>query len=640
MAERFQTVFTLPENLYLEGAPVRITAGALQRIAANGQMLAQVTLQNIGSKPVKGAKIVIRPLDVAGRPLGLPTIFPILDFYAERGAFFGQDAMIPLPDFSTRRIAAFVTEVIFADDTVWAAPAGGEWTPMEPQKPLAEALGDPEMVKQYRLRFGEDAEYQPDRVADLWRCACGAVNRKDENICHACRKVAGALFDPELMQELGKEKDARLEAERIEREAREEEARKKAEEKKAAAEAARKKLVKILKIAVPALVAVIAAVLIVTKVVIPNSSYNKAVALLEDGKYKEAAAAFDALGDYKDSKDLAGEAQEKQAAAEKLAEVAEQIAEAEALEKDGKIAEAAMAFYALKEADPSYLEHSFALWDKIAQRKSISSVFDIVGLRSDGTVIALGKNNFGEHDVSDWTNIIDVSSANVHTVGLRDDGTAVATGSNKYGQCNLTDFTDCVAISACGWHTVGVRADGTVVAAGCNEYGESDVSDWTGIVAVSAGWHNTVGLRANGTVVAFGDNSYGESNVAGWKDIVAVSAGRFHTVGLRADGTVVAVGDNEFGQCDVSDWTDIVAVSAGQFHTVGLRADGTVVAVGNNDYGQCDVSSWSDIVAISAGGVHTLGLRADGSAVAIGDTEDSRCDVSDWTDMKLPSNKK
>ena len=334
MAERFQTVFTLPENLYLEGAPVRITAGALQRIAANGQMLAQVTLQNIGPKPVKGAKIVIRPLDVAGRPLGLPTIFPILDFYAERGALFGQDAMIPLPDFSTRRIAAFVTEVIFADDTVWAAPAGGEWTPTEPQKPLAEALGDPELVKQYQLRFGEDAAFQPDRVADLWRCTCGAVNRKDENICHACRKVAGALFDPELMQELGKEKDARLEAERIEREAREEEARKKAEEKKAAAEAARKKIVKILKIAVPALVAVIAAVLIVTDVVIPNSKYNKAVALMEDGKYEEAVAAFEAMDGYKDSDNMINEVHYR---------------EADALFEDGKYAEAVKAFQALKD---------------------------------------------------------------------------------------------------------------------------------------------------------------------------------------------------------------------------------------------------------------------------------------------------
>ena len=69
-----------------------------------------------------------------------------------------------------------------------------------------------------------------------------------------------------------------------------------------------------------------------------------------------------------------------------------------------------------------------------------------------------------------------VSAGGSHTVGLRADGTVVAVGWNQYGQCDVSGWTDIVAISAGLSHTVGLRADGTVVAVGWNEYGQCDVS--------------------------------------------------------------------------------------------------------------------------------------------------------------------
>ena len=229
-----------------------------------------------------------------------------------------------------------------------------------------------------------------------------------------------------------------------------------------------------------------------------------------------------------------------------------------------------------------------------------------------------------------------ISAGFFHTVGLKADGTVVAEGEKNYGQCNVSNWTDIVAISAGSSHTVGLKSNGTVVAVGCNGDGRCNVSYWTNIVAVSAGGSHTVGLKSDGTVVAVGDNDDGECNVRGWRDIVAVSAGCGHTVGLKADGTVVAVGSNWIGQCNVSGWTDIVAVSAGAWHTVGLKADGTVMAVGRDYYGQCNVSDWTDIVAVSAGKFHTVGLKSDGTVVAVGDNDDGQCNVSDWTDIKLP----
>ena len=265
-----------------------------------------------------------------------------------------------------------------------------------------------------------------------------------------------------------------------------------------------------------------------------------------------------------------------------------------------------------------------------------AGVCTTVGLKADGTVVAVGDNVYGQCNVSGWTDIVAVSSGFFHTVGLKSDGTVVAVGRNGSGRCDVGNWTDIVAISTGYHHTVGLKSDGTVVAVGENEKGRCDVYGWTDIVAVSAGGDHTVGLKSDGTVVTVGDNEDGQCNVNGWTDIVAISAGKYHTVGLKSDGTVVAVGANGFGRCDVDGWTDIVAVSAGGFHTVGLKADGTVVAMGDNRSGQCDVSGWTDIVAIGAGGRHTVGLKLDGTVVAVGNNEVGQCNVSDWTDIKLP----
>ena len=179
-----------------------------------------------------------------------------------------------------------------------------------------------------------------------------------------------------------------------------------------------------------------------------------------------------------------------------------------------------------------------------------------------------------------------------HTVGLKSDGTVVAVGYNDYGQCNVSGWSNIVAVSCGRHHTVGLKSDGTVVAVGNNGNGKRNVSGWSNIVAVAGGYSHTVGLKSDGTVVAVGNNDYGQCNVSGWSNIVAVAGRYLHTVGLKSDGTVVAVGYNDYGQRNVSGWSNIVAVSCGRYHTVGLKSDGTVVAVGDNGNGQCNVQSW------------------------------------------------
>lgn len=392
-------------------------------------------------------------------------------------------------------------------------------------------------------------------------------------------------------------------------------------EKILAADKKRAKRNKIMAVAILCIVAVVIVGIIVAKAfVLPNIQYNNAMALYNNEKFDEATQVFEKLGNYKDSP-------------EKIKEI--QYHQAEQLYEQNKYGKAAFAFNALGNYKDSS-EKASAIWEKVTQREVISAYSATIGLKTDGTVVASGRNLLGECDVENWANIVSISNGANYTVGLKTDGTVVAVGYNYDSQCDVDNWSDIVSISAGERHTVGLKSDGTVVAVGNNSYGQCDVGDWIDIIAISAGYDHTVGLKADGTVVAVGNTKNGQCDVKSWADITAVSAGCFYTVGLKSDGTVVAVGSAKYGQCDVEDWTEIVSVSAGGFHTVGLKSDGTVITAGDNGKGQRNVITWTDIVAVSAGFSHTVGLKADGTVVAVGDNQSGQCDVEGWKDIKVP----
>ena len=52
----------------------------------------------------------------------------------------------------------------------------------------------------------------------------------------------------------------------------------------------------------------------------------------------------------------------------------------------------------------------------------------------------MGHAKDGRCDVSSWRDLVAVSAGGTYTVGLRADGTAVAVGFNGSGQCDVTSW--------------------------------------------------------------------------------------------------------------------------------------------------------------------------------------------------------
>ncbi len=345
MSERYSKLFSLPENLYTEGSPVIIAAGALLKDNQTGRVIAQLKLRNISSKAIKAATVFLSLMNTAGNPLGESVRYEYLDLSSTRDTDFGSKSAIPLPDASTRSFSVAVAEVIFADNSVWNAN-DATWEPLKSPEALTSRL-DGEMVKQFRIEYGSRAKNFFLEQKDLWYCVCGAVNHREEDVCHSCRKAICDLRDIDLgnLKEL---KERRLIRER-------EQAEKEAATARERREAAIKTAQKTGKIAVVAILLTIIVIGLV-KTIPPIvqvrkeekarlNAYNSAIALVDAKQYDEAIAILQELADYKDA------AQQMQIAKEGRQEMrnADAYAKAVALLEEKHYAGAISAFEALGE---------------------------------------------------------------------------------------------------------------------------------------------------------------------------------------------------------------------------------------------------------------------------------------------------
>ena len=186
-----------------------------------------------------------------------------------------------------------------------------------------------------------------------------------------------------------------------------------------------------------------------------------------------------------------------------------------------------------------------------------------VFLKSNGTVWATGQNDNGElgdgtttgsnksvqvldADGNELSGIVKISAGTFHTAYLKSDGTVLASGKNNYAQLGDSTWSN---------RTRAVQVKDT------------DGSELTGVVDVSVAGFHSLYLKSDGTAWGVGNNSIGRlgdgttsnSNVPvqvtsavsspfGAVGLKETAGGRHHTIYLRSDGTVWAVGKNDYGQ--------------------------------------------------------------------------------------------
>ncbi len=269
-------------------------------------------------------------------------------------------------------------------------------------------------------------------------------------------------------------------------------------------------------------------------------------------------------------------------------------------------------------------------------------------------------------DVLSGKTMVGLATGYSHSLGLCSDGTVVAWGRNQNGQLGNNFPADSF---------VPVAVNNTGVLSGKT------------VVAIAAGFSHNLALCSDGTIAAWGLNNRGQlgnnstvdspvpitvaaNGALTGKTVVSVAAGSQHSLALCSDGTIAAWGGNDFGQLGdnstagssvpvavtttgVLSGKTVVTISAGSFHSLALCADGTVATWGFNESGQLGnnstissalpvaitnngVLSGKTVVAIAAGFAHSLALKSDGTVACWGLNSSGQLGVGSTTNRSLP----
>jgi alpha-tubulin suppressor-like RCC1 family protein/uncharacterized protein (DUF2345 family) len=303
-----------------------------------------------------------------------------------------------------------------------------------------------------------------------------------------------------------------------------------------------------------------------------------------------------------------------------------------------------------------------------------------------GTVFGWG-NDFPNSptELSGLSGVVAVADGR-HSLFLKSDGTVMARGWNDFGQLGdgtitpgsvqtpapVSGLSDVVAIAVGKTHSIALKSDGTVWTWGRNDDGQLgveggdqstpvQVTGLSGMVAIAAGERHSLALKCDGTVWAWGFNGWRQLGVSGppgsvitpvqvpdLSGMVAIEAGNTHSVALSSDGTVWAWGGNQLGELgrggvwvsggEYPLWSStpqpvmggafsgVTKISSSVHHTLAVKSDGTVWAWGENDLwgrlGNGGTTSsgtpvqavgLSDIVAVAGGSAHSVALKGDGT---------------------------
>ena len=204
MPQNVEKIYSLPENLYSEGSPIIICEGGLFKVNATNALTAKLCFLNISDKEIKFLKVTLTCLDSMMSPVGGKVDYEYALMPVSRGDEFGGATTIKIPIPTAKAFSLTVSEVGFADNTLWLY-GGGEWESVPRQARLDSTIFDEYALRGYRSLYGEGAEYAPAKYKDIWLCACGAVNSSDDERCYRCNSAYSEMssFDVNELHDKG-----------------------------------------------------------------------------------------------------------------------------------------------------------------------------------------------------------------------------------------------------------------------------------------------------------------------------------------------------------------------------------------------------------------------------------------------------
>lgn len=218
-----------------------------------------------------------------------------------------------------------------------------------------------------------------------------------------------------------------------------------------------------------------------------------------------------------------------------------------------------------------------------------------------------------------------IASSGSHIVVVKPDGTVIATGKNDYGQCNVSGWRDVIAVQCDRFGTVGVTSAGTVYYTGTNLEKQAQCRSWTRIKEVGFASSCVVGLRYDGTVVATHSTNTGigkgnAPDITTWSGISQLRFGGGTVAGITTDQKLLHVSRNCYQRCETTYSNGAQNVDDAAIGFIGstllLKVDGSVSVHGaglNPPLAPTHLNKQYGIVKIYMSGKRPLAILGDGS---------------------------
>lgn len=199
MADRFERLYELPNNLYTTGSPLIVSGGALLKDKESGSVLVQLKFQSVSSVTIKAVSVDISAFDVTGQKLAGQNNYQYLDLFAHEGDFFGSKKAIIMPDATTRSFEITKICVVFDDGAI--ANVLPPLTSLPKETSLINTLREYELVNLYRKMTCDKASFVPIEEKGIWQCTCGKWNNGSVcTHCHTWKQEVFSTFDIDFLR--------------------------------------------------------------------------------------------------------------------------------------------------------------------------------------------------------------------------------------------------------------------------------------------------------------------------------------------------------------------------------------------------------------------------------------------------------
>ena len=587
MSDRYKQVKLYDNFKFCPVCPVDILKGAIYIDNLTSKAVFQLKFVNMQNKIIKAVYIQVKGYNDLKEKL-VDKEYQYLDLKVCQSQEFGTEQLKELDNNTVRNIDITINKVIYENDEIWE----NKNTVVYDRTSLNLIDSNLSFVAKMKateqgLQFNNT--YYPTENKNYWTCVCGTYNSSDNDKCYKCmcnKKIVMNYFSRQQLENYLEQYNHQQEIQRLETE----------KKKKTMKNKVKSILGKTLIIAF-ILCIVILIYTIAYKHMSVYSKYMKAQKYIENNNYVEAINILNEIIDYKDSKELIKSILEQQ--------------------RNKQIDNSSISVY----------------------RSNKDDECKIVAVKSNGTVVATGKNKYGECNVSEWTDIVSVSTNVNHTVGLRSDGTVVATGSNDNNQCDVSEWKDIVKVVASIRATYGLTNNGTIIS---TEKKFENITNWKDVIDIKVSGSLIYGLTSYGKILKSGQEN---PKLEMYDNIVNINMNNLGLIATKVNGSIARLyveKMEEYSGTGYLDWKNVIYTN-NEIGIIGIDNKGKVLYTTKVREPE-SIKDWKNLIYISLyensydNIFYYVGITKDGQILT--NRNHSIINFDKFTDLKIVSDNK